>query len=87
MSKANKEEEEEEKKERIKRMMRRGSCCTAMPVACWKEYRSGRRPLMLDVRALCHTVPSSLKSKALLHGSHIKISILAAEAKEDTLGK
>lgn len=42
---------------------------------------------MLEVRAVYRTVPSSLKSKALLHGSHIKISILDAEAKEDTLGK
>lgn len=87
MSKANKEEEEEEERERRKRMGRRGSCYTAMPMACWRENRRGRRPLLLDIRAVYGTVPSSLKSTALLHGSHIKISSLAAEAKEDTLGK
>lgn len=64
-------------------MRRSRSCYTAMPMAFWRETRSERRPLMLDIRAVYRTVPS----KALLHGSHIKISILAAEAKEDTLGK
>lgn len=58
-----------------------------MPMACWRENRRGRRPLLLDIRAVYGIVPSSLKSTALLHGSHIKISSLAAEAKEDTLGK